>query len=154
KPERRKPSRVVAVRRRLQSTRGGSRETAAKELAVRPRSSPSGVRVVTTTTPVAKRPSARRKESPSGASPSSEGVSSTLGLVRSPSLIFCRHALIRASAHANFPSIYAGPRIPQTRALKAQDASASSERLPGLQPLVRAPLAVAAASAPCAAAST
>src|SRR5262245_51077574 len=43
---------------RLQSTSGGSSETAENELAVRPSSLPADVRVVITVTPVTKRPNA------------------------------------------------------------------------------------------------
>src|SRR5690606_38222614 len=45
-----------------QSTRGGSNETELNELTVKPIGAPSGAAVVTTVTPVAKRPSAVRKK--------------------------------------------------------------------------------------------
>src|SRR5215510_3533460 len=74
KPERAKPEKDEALRLRLHSTRGGSRETAAKELAVRPTRSASGVQVATTATPVAKRPSAWRRPALSSTSPLQETI--------------------------------------------------------------------------------
>ena len=56
-----KPGRQEEAALRLHSTRGGSSETAEKELTVRPSSRPSGVWVVITVTPVTKRPSALRR---------------------------------------------------------------------------------------------
>ena len=50
----------MAARFRLQSTSGGSSETAVNEFAVRPSRFLSAVSVVTTVMPVAKRPSAWR----------------------------------------------------------------------------------------------
>src|SRR5260221_6226895 len=52
---------LEALRARLQSTIGGSRDTELKELAVSPTRLPSGARAVTRHTPVAKQPSALRK---------------------------------------------------------------------------------------------
>jgi hypothetical protein len=49
-----------APARRLNSTKGGSRETEENELAVNPTGTPCAVRVVTTVTPVTNRPIARR----------------------------------------------------------------------------------------------
>src|SRR5262245_53024303 len=68
-PERVKPENDEALRLRLHSTSGGSSETAAKELAVRPTRSCSGVQVATTTTPVANRPSACLRPTLSKTSP-------------------------------------------------------------------------------------
>src|SRR5262245_25979577 len=73
-PERVKPEKEEALRLRLHSTSGGSSETAAKELAVSPTRSASGVQVATTTTPVAKRPSAWRRPMLSSTSPVRETV--------------------------------------------------------------------------------
>src|SRR5215469_2496308 len=56
-----KAFRLYAPRSRLKRTRGGSRETELKELAVKPRYSPSRPTEVTTVIPVAKHPRAWRK---------------------------------------------------------------------------------------------
>jgi hypothetical protein len=69
-----------ALRRKLHNTSGGSSETAANELAVRPSSLPSGVRVVITATPVAKRPSACRKPGAVAASPSKVQICSVISV--------------------------------------------------------------------------
>src|SRR6266516_5065709 len=58
-----KAPRLGARRCRQTSTSGGSSDTEVNELAVKPRSSPSGSRVVTTVTPVVNEPAARLKSS-------------------------------------------------------------------------------------------
>src|ERR1700693_5692968 len=56
-----KSAKLVALRARLHSTNGGSSDTEENELTVKPTRRPSVVHVVTTVTPVANWPSARRK---------------------------------------------------------------------------------------------
>jgi hypothetical protein len=50
-----------ADKAKLHNTKGGSKDTELKELAVKPTKAPSGARAVTMVTPVANRPNARRK---------------------------------------------------------------------------------------------
>src|SRR5713226_5226112 len=56
-----KSAKLAACRDKLHSTRGGSSETEENELTVTPMRRPSFARVLTTVTPVANWPSARRK---------------------------------------------------------------------------------------------
>src|SRR5712692_11465617 len=71
-----KSAKLAACRDKLHSTRGGSSETEENELTVTPMRRPSFARVLTTVTPVANWPSARRKSRRSNRSAAALAASS------------------------------------------------------------------------------